>query len=165
MWEWKRRRQSLHLPGKWGKQPGERCSGIADKGGFPMVCHFFVLSWTAQSGLHFYSAQLKARISQWLPAKKKHDILGAAHNALVANAVSQYFFHGGQLLCLYKSNMTWSSAVTGPYQALTGARANTFQPKNRKAQRIRTSPHHPALYSILLLCHMKIVMKIYFVLI
>lgn len=38
--------------------------------------------------------------------------------------------------------------MTGPYQALTGARADTFQPKNRKAQRIRTSPHHPALYGL-----------------
>lgn len=128
------------------KRAWERCSGIANKGGFPIVLQLFVLSWTAQSGLHFYSAGLKAWISQRLPVKKKRDILSVQYNALVANTVSRYFFHGGQLLCIYKSSMTWSSAVTGPCQTPTAASADTFQPKNRKVQRIRTSPHHPTLY-------------------
>lgn len=112
------------------------------------MLQLFVLTWTTQSGLHFYSAGLKAWISERLPVKKKYDIVSVQYNAHVANTVSQYFFHGGQLLCLYKSSMTWSSAVTRPYQTPTEASADTFQPKNRKVQRIQTSPHQPVLYAL-----------------
>lgn len=144
---------------------GERCSGTTDKGGFPIVLQLFVLSWTAQLGLHFYSAGLKAWISQRLPVKRKHYILSVQHNGLVVNTVSQYFFHRGQLLRLYKSSMTWSSAVTRPYQhqqkpAQTLLSQRTGRPKGSGHDLVIL---HFMLYSILFLCHMKVAMKIHLV--